>query len=100
MRCLLVVLLLLSSGCPEEEPAPSGPPRCEDCDNDPSCPDFQPTLNPLMDCQSMDATCFYCGPVMRRYVCQPAANGDLQWQDNGEADMCPPPSEDGSAGTG
>ncbi|MEM9455253.1 MAG: hypothetical protein AAGF11_13815 [Myxococcota bacterium] len=93
MRRILLSILLLTGGCPEDEPEPSGPPRCEDCDNAPDCPAFQPPLNPLSTCEQMDATCFYCGPDMRRYVCQPTDNGDLRWQDNGIADMCPPPPE-------
>jgi len=95
MRRLLISMLLLGvGGCQEEEPEPSEPPSCDECDNAPSCPAFQPSLNPLEPCDELDATCFYCGPtMMRRYLCQPTNNGDLRWQDNGEADMCPPPPE-------
>ncbi len=98
--CGRLAALCLGTGCPEPEPEPSEPPRCIDCDNDPTCPALQPPLNPLASCTEMDATCFYCGPTMRRYVCQPAGDGQLRWQDNGEADMCPPPPDEGSAGTG
>lgn len=96
------MVLLLGGGCPEEEPEPSGPERCEDCEQHESCPDYQPTENPLIACDEMDATCFYCGPVMRRFRCQPTGNGELRWQDAGEADMCPPPPEPmtGTAGSG
>lgn len=93
MRRVLPLLLVLGFGCPDEEPDPTGPPRCEDCDNDPSCPEFQPPLNPLLACDEMDVQCFYCGPVMRRHQCLPNDAGDLFWQDVGEADMCPPPPE-------
>ncbi len=100
MRCALVLALLATSGCQEEEPKPSGPARCVDCENDPSCPEFQPSINPLEPCEAMDAACYYCGEIMRRFVCQPASDGELRWQDNGEPDMCPPPLDDGTAGTG
>lgn len=92
-RTLVAMLLVLGGGCPEDEPDPSGPPRCEDCDNAESCPGDQPNQNPLEPCDELDATCYYCGPDMRRYVCQPLESGDLRWQDNGVADMCPPPPE-------
>lgn len=93
LAVLLPLVLGIGLGCPEDEPERSGPPRCEDCDNDPSCPAFQPSLNPLMDCDELDAQCFYCGPVMRRYQCTPDSSDELRWQDVGEADMCPPPAE-------
>lgn len=99
LRTLALVVLL--GGCQvEEEPDPSGPARCEDCESHPSCPDYQPTENPLVACDELDATCFYCGPVMRRVVCQPAANGELRWLDAGEADMCPPPVQEATTGSG
>ncbi len=100
---LLAGLAALLGGCPEDEPAPSGPPICTDCDNADSCPGDQPNQNPLEPCTEMDATCYYCGPVMRRYVCSALENGDLVWQDNGEADMCPPPpdtTDGGDEGSG
>ncbi|MCA9708570.1 MAG: hypothetical protein KDK70_22160 [Myxococcales bacterium] len=96
---VLVSMLLASSGCPEDEPAPSGPPICEDCDNAESCPGDQPNQNPLEPCDEADAACFYCGPQMRRYVCQPNGSGELRWQDAGEADMCPPPPATDDGGT-
>lgn len=100
MRRALVVALALLAGCQvEEEPDPSGPARCIDCEEHPSCPDHQPSENPLVACDELDATCFYCGPVMRRYVCQAASNGELRWLDAGEADMCPPPPDDATTGT-
>ncbi len=89
----IVVLFPLGISCVEEEPDPSGPPICSDCDNADSCPGDQPNQNPLETCDEVDATCYYCGPVMRRYVCEENANGDLFWQDAGESDMCPPPPE-------
>ena len=98
MRAILTVLLLLlplAVSCVEEpEPTPSGPPLCDDCDNAESCPPDQPNLNPLEPCDEVDATCYYCGPVMRRHVCRADEDdGELWWRDAGEVDMCPPPPE-------
>jgi len=88
-------LLLVTTGlsCQEEVPESSGPPICTDCDNAESCPSDQPNQNPLEPCDELDATCYYCGPVMRRYQCQADGAGNTWWQDAGEADMCPPPAE-------
>jgi hypothetical protein len=101
-RALLTVLpfmliMLTSGSCADE--GDDGNPRCDDCDNADSCPSVQPTINPLLPCDVVDAQCFYCGQVMRRFVCQDQG-GNLQWIDNGEADMCPPPSNDSSGGDG
>lgn len=93
MRHTVVAMLLVLGGCAEDEPEPSGPPVCEDCAQAEGCPGDQPNQNPLEPCDEMDATCYYCGPQTRRYVCGPTANGELRWQDDGVADMCPPPPE-------
>jgi hypothetical protein len=102
MRRALVAIFLLTGSCAED--GDDANPQCEDCDNHESCPSGQPTINPLVSCDTVDAQCFYCDQVMRRFVCQDDGNGNLNWMDAGEADMCPPPpddtGDDGDGGTG
>ena len=95
MRRLVVIALLLAGACEEDE-GPQGIAQCVDCEQDMTCPETQPGINPLVSCDTVDAQCFYCGEQMRRFVCQGAAEGDndLRWRDNGVAEMCPAPSMD------
>jgi hypothetical protein len=96
MRRALLSTVLALVGCPEDEP--DGNPRCDECEQADACPDIQPTINPLVACEEQDAECFYCGAVRRRFVCaDDGMGGALMWRDRGEADMCPPPSEDTGA---
>ena len=92
------VVVLLAIGCPSEGEGDN--PICSDCQNDDTCPSTQPTLNPLEPCTVMDAECFYCDEVQRRFVCTDNGSGNLNWIDNGEADMCPPPSMEDSGQDG
>lgn len=100
LRRVSVAVLVLLSACDKEESDP-GIPLCTDCENALACPTEQPSINPLETCEEMNAECFYCSTVTRRFVCQGAgeSDGDLRWRDNGVPDMCPPPSQ-GTGTTG
>jgi len=99
---MLIGLALAFAPACNEDDGPNGIEQCSECASDLTCPDVQPSINPLEPCETRDAECFYCGAVQRRFVCRGAddEDDDLRWRDNGEPDMCPPPSDDTTAGTG
>ena len=104
MRTVLVVALLSSAACKEEEPEFTID-QCPECAQHESCPSKQPGINPLEDCTEVDAECFYCSTVMKRFVCQEGqgagtgGDGMPKWRDVGIPEMCPAPSDSSSGGS-